>query len=80
MFSGRTNPLCTWIFEKLVVHEPQNFFAVGFLYPSASATKASFARLDAQLPHDGVWLSGWELLGGTVLAAVKKISGNCCCR
>ncbi|MGA2788624.1 MAG: MMPL family transporter [Verrucomicrobiota bacterium] len=65
-----TNPLCSWIFEKLAVHEPQNFFAVGFLYPSTNAT--SFARLDSQLPRDGVWLSGWELLGGTVLAAVKK--------
>ena len=28
-----TNPLCTWIFEKMSVHEPQNFFAAGFLYP-----------------------------------------------
>jgi hypothetical protein len=65
-----TNPLCSWIFEKLAVREPQKFFAVGFLYPSTNAT--SFAQLDAQLPPDGVWLSGWELLGGTVLAAVKK--------
>jgi lauroyl/myristoyl acyltransferase len=67
-----TNPLCIWIFEKLSVREPQNFFAVGFLYPSTNATAIAFARLDAQLPHDGVWLSGWELLGGTVLAAVKN--------
>jgi predicted exporter/lauroyl/myristoyl acyltransferase len=65
-----TNPLCTWIFEKLAVHEPQNFFAVGFLYPSTNTT--SFAQLDSQLPHDGVWLSSWEFLGGTILAAVKK--------
>ncbi|MDD5140142.1 MAG: MMPL family transporter [Verrucomicrobiales bacterium] len=64
------NPLCTWIFEKLSVREPQNFFAVGFLYPSTNAV--SFAQLNAQLPRDGVWLSGWELLGGTVLAAVKN--------
>ncbi len=67
-----TNPLCSWIFEKLAAHEPQNFFAVGFLYPSTNATAASFAQLDSQLPRDGVWLSGWELLGGTVLAAVQK--------
>jgi predicted exporter/lauroyl/myristoyl acyltransferase len=67
-----TNPLCTWVFEKLAVHEPQNFFAVGFLYPTTNATTASFAKLDAQLPREGVWLSGWELLGGTVLAAVQK--------
>ena len=67
-----TNPLCTWIFEKLSVREPQNLFAVGFLYPATNSTVASFAKLDAQLPRDGVWLSGWELLGGTVLAAVQK--------
>jgi lauroyl/myristoyl acyltransferase len=65
-----TNPLGTWIFEKLSVREPQHFFAVGFLYPSTNAT--SFAQLEAQLPRAGVWLSGWDLLGGTVLAAVKK--------
>ena len=67
-----TNPLCAWIFEKLAAREPQNFYAVGFLYPATNATAASFAQLDSQLPRDGVWLSGWELLGGTVLAAVKK--------
>ena len=67
-----TNPLCSWIFEKLAAHDAQKFFAVGFLYPSTNATAASFAQLDSQLPRDGVWLSGWELLGGTVLAAVQK--------
>ncbi len=67
-----TNPLCTWIFEKLSVREPHNFFAVGFLYPATNATVTSFAQLDAQLPREGVWLSGWELLGGTVLGAVQK--------
>jgi predicted exporter/lauroyl/myristoyl acyltransferase len=67
-----TNPLDTWIFEKLAAREPQNFYAVGFLYPETNATTASFAQLDSQLPRDGVWLSGWELLGGTVLAAVKS--------
>jgi predicted exporter/lauroyl/myristoyl acyltransferase len=67
-----TNPLCTWIFEKLAAREPHNFFAVGFLYLATNATAASFAQLDSQLPRDGVWLSGWKLLGGTVLAAVKS--------
>ena len=67
-----TNVLCTWIFEKMAVHEPSNFYAVGFLYPATNAPEASFARLGAQLSRDGVWLSGWELLGGTVLAAVQK--------
>ena len=66
------NPLCSWIFEKLSAREPQNFFAVGFLFPATNATTVAFAKLDAQLPRDGVWLSGWELLGGTVLAAVQN--------
>jgi lauroyl/myristoyl acyltransferase len=67
-----TNPLCSWIFEKLAVHEPANFFAVAFLYPTTNATAKAFASLNAQLPHGGVWLSGWELLGDTVLAEVQK--------
>ncbi|MEI9959905.1 MAG: MMPL family transporter [Limisphaerales bacterium] len=67
-----TNQLSIWIFEKLAAREPQDFFAVGFLYPSTNATTASFAQLNSQLPRDGVWLSGWELLGGTVLSAVKN--------
>ena len=67
-----TNPLCTWIFERLSVHEPHRFLAVGFLYPSANANAAAFARLGEQLPRDGVLLSGWDLLGGTVLAAVQN--------
>ncbi|HEX3857195.1 MAG TPA: MMPL family transporter [Verrucomicrobiae bacterium] len=67
-----TNPLCTWIFEKLAAHDSQHFFAVGFLYPATNATPASFAKLDSQLPRESVWLSGWELLGGSVLAAVQK--------
>jgi uncharacterized protein len=67
-----TNPLCTWIFEKLAVHDPQNFLAVGFLYPAANATQTSFAKLESRLPRDGVWLSGWELLGSSVLATVQK--------
>jgi lauroyl/myristoyl acyltransferase len=64
------NPLCAWIFEKIAAREPQHFYAAGFLYPSARAV--TFAGLNSQLTHDGVFLSGWELLGGTVLAAVQQ--------
>lgn len=65
-----TNALSSWIFDKLAAQEPQNYFAVGFLYPTTNA--ASFVPLESQLPREGVWLSGWELLGETVLGAVKK--------
>ena len=63
------NPLSSWIFEKMAAREPHRFYAAGFLYPSPGAT--SFAALATQLASAGARLSGWELLGGTVLAAVK---------
>ena len=67
-----TNPLNTWIFEKISARETNQFLAAAFLFPATNATAASFAQLNSRLPRDGVWLSGWELLGGTVLAAVKS--------
>lgn len=65
-----TNPLCTWVFEKLATRATNQFFAAAFLYPATNLV--SLAQLESQLPRDGVWLSSWELLGGTVLAQVKK--------
>jgi predicted exporter/lauroyl/myristoyl acyltransferase len=67
-----TNPLDTWIFEKISARETNQFLAVAFLFPATNAPPNSIVQLDSQLPRDGVWLSGWELLGGTVLTAVKK--------
>jgi hypothetical protein len=67
-----TNPLCDWIFEKIAARETNQFFAAGVSLSRTNATENSFAQLESQLPRDGVWLSGWELLGGTVLARSKK--------
>ncbi len=65
-----TNPLCSWIFEKLAARETNQFLAAAFVYPAANTT--SLASLETQLPRDGVWLSSWELLGGTVLDEVRN--------
>ena len=65
-----TNPLCAWIFEKLAARGTNQFFAAAFLDPATNTV--SLAQLESKLPRDGVWLSSWELLGGTVLAAVKN--------
>jgi len=67
-----TNQLCSWIFEKLVARNPQNLFAVGFLFASTNAPSTALADLESKLPREEVWLSSWELLGGTVLSAVKQ--------
>ena len=64
-----TNPMSAWIYEKLATRETNGLFAAGFLYPGTNTV--SLAPLEAQLPRDGVWLSSWELLGGTVLAQVR---------
>ena len=67
-----TNPLCSWILEKFAVREATNFFAVGFLFPPTNRVDlAAFRQLETQLPHDGVWLAGWELLGGAMLVVVR---------
>ena len=67
------NALCRWIFERLASHEAGSFYAAGFLYPGdeSAATRASFDEMQARLPHEGVWLSGWDLLGETLLGVVK---------
>ncbi|NOS71026.1 MAG: MMPL family transporter, partial [Verrucomicrobia bacterium] len=68
-----TNALCSWILDKLVAREVTNFYAVGFLFPPTNSMNASaLAELGTQLPQGGVWLAGWELLGGTVLGVVKQ--------
>ena len=51
------------------MRETNQLFAAAFLFPGTNTP--SLARLESQLPRDGVWLSSWELLGQTVLAEVK---------
>jgi lauroyl/myristoyl acyltransferase len=67
------NPLCRWVFEKLSSREGGELFAAGFIYPPKDQTvgAADFSALQARLPLEGVWLSGWELLGGALLGVVK---------
>lgn len=67
-----TNPLCSWILEKFAVREATNFFAVGFLFPPTNGVNlAALHELENHLPRDGVWLAGWDLLGGAMLEVVR---------
>jgi len=67
-----TNPVCSWILDKLAVREATNQFAVGFLFPPTNGVNAAaLAELNRQLPAEGVWLASWELLGSNVLAVVQ---------
>ena len=72
MFSGRRIRSAPGFLKNLPRAKRNRLFRRRLSFPATNATTASFAQLDSQLPRDGVWLSSWELLGGTVLAAVKK--------
>lgn len=65
-----TNPLCSWIFERLAARDSNRFFAAAYLYPATNLV--SLAPLESQLPPAGIWLSSWTWLGSTVLAEVKR--------
>jgi predicted RND superfamily exporter protein/lauroyl/myristoyl acyltransferase len=69
-----TNEMSRWIFDKVVARTRTNYYFLGFLNPSTNAA-TSLARLqtlEARLPQDDVWLSGWELLGNGIFSSVKQ--------
>ena len=68
-----TNPISRWIFDKVVARTSTNQFALGFLNPigNAGTHETGLASLEKELPSDGVYLSGWELLGGAIFKSVK---------
>jgi predicted RND superfamily exporter protein len=61
-----TNDNSRWILEKLTARAPGKLLAVGLIHPRANAPAAGIASLARVLRGDGIWLSGWDLLGPTV--------------
>ncbi len=68
-----TNPMSQWIFDKLAARSPTNDFALGLLNPVSNPAQrlAGTEALESRLPHEQVWLSGWELLGSAIFTRVK---------
>ncbi|MBI3870514.1 MAG: MMPL family transporter [Verrucomicrobia bacterium] len=68
-----TNPLSSWIMERLAVREPTQVWSAGFLFPPAQEGNLSALRQFATtLPRDGVWLGSWPLLGVEILEVVIR--------
>ena len=70
-----TNEMSRWILEKLTARKATRLFAVGFLYPPAHSVPdldRRFAELGDALNSEGVWLSGWQLLGHEILKSVRS--------
>jgi predicted RND superfamily exporter protein len=69
-----TNPMSEWIFHKFASHTATNFYSVGMITPLSGTgpeKKSGVEHLHEILPHEDTWLSGWELLGGSIFARVK---------
>lgn len=68
-----TNENSRWILEKMIARGTNELLAIGLVHPppgSAAKWFHSLSGLSAELPRDGVWLSGWELLGPSLAALV----------
>jgi len=70
-----TNNNSRWILEKLTTRSTNSLLAIGLVHPNQRRPNQSlreFSRLGDDLQSEGVWLSGWELLGPSVSAVVTR--------
>jgi len=65
-----TNQNSHWILEKLTARRPEGWLAVGLIHPKPALTPAAIAKLRKDIHEEGIWLSGWDLLGPTVAGLV----------
>jgi predicted RND superfamily exporter protein/lauroyl/myristoyl acyltransferase len=66
-----TNPMSQWIFEKMASRSATNYFALGMITAKPDSNPETLKQLQAAMPAEGVWLSGWELLGSSIFGRVK---------
>lgn len=70
-----TNDNSRWILEKLVARSGPHLLAIGLIHLDGSGAAASLDKLSAlskELLGQGVWLSGWDLLGPAISQLVRK--------
>lgn len=69
-----TNETSRWILEKMVARPHGEFLAVGFVYPKTNSpvTPASISPWAEELSREGFVISGWELLGPSILKRVQQ--------
>jgi predicted exporter len=70
-----TNQNSQWILENVVARGTNAWLAIGLIHlPPGGAPEhyRKVSELSAELRREGVWLSGWELLGPSLAALVKR--------
>ena len=69
-----TNQMSRWVLGQFVSRRPDQFYALGFVYPNTRTLKElrqEVSRWEPSLPRDGVLLSGWPLLGSALAAKIQ---------
>jgi uncharacterized protein len=67
-----TNQVSQWLLKRFVAHTPDQWLAMGLIYPAANAVApATLAGLSSELAAKHALLSSWELLGSTTLQRVR---------
>lgn len=64
-----------WVLEKLIARAPNSLLSIGLVHPGQREAAPSFRELSDlsdELRREGVWLSGWELLGPTMSRVVTR--------
>jgi predicted RND superfamily exporter protein len=69
-----TNSNSRWILEKLTARTTHSRIGIGLVHPNRRPSQSlpEFSRLSDDLQTEGVWLSGWELLGPSVSVVVTR--------
>jgi len=70
--SWPTNLVCRWLLQRVATWTGTHWLAAGAVYPATNSLSGSAlaARLDPGRP--GVWLTGWPLVGESVLQHVER--------
>jgi predicted exporter len=63
-----TNDTSRWVFDRFLSRAGADWLVAGLVVPRAEAAKVM--GLNAELPPD-TWLTGWEMLGASVLTQVR---------
>jgi len=68
-----TNDMSRWILKQFVARSTNEWYAMGLVYPPTNrATPVALVELSGRMAGEGVYLSGWGLLGTATLLRVQE--------
>jgi lauroyl/myristoyl acyltransferase/predicted exporter len=68
-----TNDMSRWIVKQFAARSSNEWYAMGLAYPPTNrAAPVALVELSGRMAGEGVYLSGWELLGTATLLRVQE--------